>query len=140
MFPVTTETCRGEEYMCSLLFPHFEIKSWVAGKWKQNYEKTYCKSVNKSELLICLPISGSRQNFFELHLLYQCWSYWTCILLHSGSIGKDIAFSILSFFQVLLVQTNAQNFISCQFSFFFPNKRLILYEQNFLEYASQIKI
>ena len=30
IFPV--ETCGGERYMSSYLFPHVEIKSWAAGK------------------------------------------------------------------------------------------------------------
>ena len=78
------------------------------------------------------------ENSLEIHLLYQCWSYWICILLYSNSIRKNV-FSILQLFQVQQVQTNVQN-LNLILLFIFLSKHKAFYKQIFLEYIFQAKI
>ena len=57
MFPVITEIYGGEWYMCSYLFSHVEIESWLQAikNWGR-YERANSNRVDKSKLLILSPI------------------------------------------------------------------------------------
>ena len=65
MFPVMIGTCGGERYIYVFVtFCPCWNKKFDCKQMKGEEKKTYCRSVNKSELLICVPISCGWANFF----------------------------------------------------------------------------
>ena len=71
-----------------------------------------------------------------MHLRYQYWSCWICVLLYSGSIMKNI-----SSFNLYLLYFKCRKLKKCsEFNlillYIFLSKRKTLYKQNFLEHFS----
>ena len=112
-----------------IAFSHVEIKNWIEANESWSKNKLTASALIKANVSFARPFRAAWQIPSELHSLYHCWSYWIFILLHLGSITKNIAVSVLHLFQVQQVQINVQNLIYFAFHFF-----KALYKQNLLVY------
>ena len=122
-----------------VLYPHsfFPMLKQKAGfqenkSWSKN--KLTAIALIKGNFKFTCPFCAVGQVSFELHLLYQCWSYRVHILLYLGGIRKILHSPYCIYFKCSKFKQIYSEF-NFMLLFIFLSKHKALYKQNFLVYT-----